>query len=469
MRSRIIGVFLILLSAAISYSADEVISIHPTNFFMLRKGREVFYPLAVNADYLFSPTLTGGQVDRTLAEWESLGINTLRIRVDSLHAPEDPLNLFQEENGRLKPEILSKLDRLIDAAKKHNMFVVLVLFDVQRLAMKWDSSPENKTNGGSIAKLTDWFTDNSCLTKAIERATQLVEQYKARNILSWELARGANVWEMNQKIDNSLLESVSFWVVRLANQIMKVDDRRHPIALSFIPNTYPDTLLGLPQISLHFLQIEARDDRVLAQSMEPYINGIRNRYKKPVFIVDHNWNGDRVNREACMSNLVWASFACCSAAFLSPINRDNQFHIPDSDFQLIQSLKHFMPEVDLSGAPRPIAAPCEPTPKGSFLCVESILGYDRLIWMLRMKPEQTSATLSLNTIEGKYSMNWMDPLTLAKRPIMRFNQLRKSLQLQAPDFERSLFGVLRLEKRGEPKSAPPTNPPPATGKADAGK
>lgn len=456
MRNCIFGVFLFFLSAAIAFSAEEVISIHPTNFFLLGKGSEVFYPLAVNADYLFSPTLTADQVDRTLADWEVLGINTLRIRVDSLHAPEDPLHLFQEKNGRLKPEILVKLDRLIDAAKKHKMVVVLVLFDVQRLAMKWESSPENKANGGSFANLSDWFTDNSSLTRSIERANQLIEQYKTRNILSWELARGANVWELTSKIDKTLMENVSFWVVRLANQILKVDDWRHPLALSFLPNTYPDVLLGLPQINLHFLQIESRNDRILAQSIAPFINGIRNQYKKPVFIVDHNWIGERVNREACMSNLVWASFACCSAAFLSPINRDNQFHIPDSDFQLIQSLKQFLPEVDLSGAPRAVVAPCEPKPKGSFICVESILGYDRLIWVLRVKPEETDAVLSLNTVEGKYILTWMDPLTFGKHPLMRFNQLRKALQLQPPKFERSLFGVLRLEKRVEPKSPPST-------------
>lgn len=442
-----------------AYPANEVISIHPVNFYMLGKGQEVFYPLAINADFLFSPGLTAEQIDQTLAKWSALGINTLRIRIDSLHAPDDPLNLFLEENGRLKPEIVSRLDGLIDAAKQHNMFVILVLFDVQRLAIRWDSSPYQKANGGSFEQLTEWFTDTSQLSKSLEYVTQLVERYKERNILSWELARGANVWDLNSRSNNRLMEGVSFWVVRMANQIRKVDDRSHPIALSFLPNSYPHTLLGLPQISLHFLQIESGNDLLLAQSVAPYINSIRNIYKKPCFVVEHSWLGEAGNRDSLMYNLVWASFATGSAAFYSPVNRDNQFHISDSDFQLIQTLKWFLPEIDLSGVPRPIVSPAELVPKDSYLSVESIFGYDRIFWILRKQPATAKAFLSLNTIEGKYRMSWMDPLTGIKHPLMNFNQLRKSLKFQTPEFERSLLGVLRLVKRAEPKKDPSAGQP----------
>ncbi|MBN2329892.1 MAG: hypothetical protein JXR73_22320 [Candidatus Omnitrophica bacterium] len=433
--------------ACYSHSDSEVISIHPDNFLMLGQEKEIFFPQAVNADFLLSPDLSIDQINQTLANWSSAGINTLRLRLDSLHAPDDPLDLYLEKNGRFKESILTTMDRLLEAAEQHKLHVILVLFDVQRLGEHWDSSPYNKTQGGPVESMADWFIDPSMLSKAIERTRQIIERYKNQNILAWEIARGANVWEQNKRPNYALMDGVNFWVVRLGNLIRKEDDQRHLTALSFLPNTLPEMLLGLPQIQLHFIQVEAGNARLAAQSIPPYLHSIRSLYKKPIFIVETTWKGDEENRALFMHSTFWGSLAYGSSTFLTPLRRGNAFQISSSDLAMLHTWNFFQPEFNWAGIPRPISSPAQLNPPDSYTLVESIFGYDRFFWIDRNQPAQSKAIVSLQTVEGYYSIQWFDPQTGIKSPLNSFRLLRNTLTLQTPEFERGVFGVLRLLKR----------------------
>jgi len=458
---RLILLLMLLSLVGNAYSAGEPITIHSSNFYLPALGKEVFYPKSVNADFLMNPELETSAVDKTLETWTKKGVNAIRIKVDSLHAPNDPLNLYQSNDGQLKPIIITRLDALVDAAEKHNLYVVLVLFDLQRLGSNWDKSPYNKTNGGSCTKLSDWFNQPAQVALSLNRTRQLVDRYSKHNIFAWEVGRGSNVWDLSNRPNNKLMESVPYWLIRHANLIRKIDDPHHLLAISFLANTYPDVLLGLPHFQMHFIQIEARNTLQTALSVAPYINSIREKYKKPIFVVEHLWKGNPSEREEFIHNLFWSSFASCSGMFLSPVKSRNQYQITDYDLRQTQILDFFLPELKLNGPPRQITVPIKISQADSYLIVESLIGFDRFFWLLRKNPSQDKAILNLMTVEGKYRKQWFDIDAMRKLPIQDFTLLRKSLTIESVPFERSVLGVLRLTKRAPKPTKPPISRPAA--------
>lgn len=447
-------IFLLFFTGNIS-AAEEKISVHPINFHMTGLGSEVFYPRVINADFLLALDIAAEETEKILTLWREGGANAIRLKADSLFSPNDPLNQYLEKNGRLKTEFLARLDRTIEAAERQNLFVILVLFNVERLAKNWDNSPYNKTNGGTIQRLADWFNDSSSLSQAIERTTQLVERYKDRPIFCWEIGHGTNVWELNRRPNNALRESVCYWVIRLANHIKKLDDRKHLLALSFVANTYPDSLLGLPQIDLHFLQIQSQNEIQAVKSTNPYIHSIRKYYKKPVFIAETDWIGDSGAREAFQHNLFWVSLASCSGMFLSPPPGEGPPRIADADLHLLKTAQTFLPELNWDGPPREITVPAEIGPDDSYLMVESLVGYDRVFWILRCQPTQSKARIKFNTTEGMYRYQWFDIERMQHLTNKDFPLLRKYVTLESPEFERSILGLFRLIRRAPQKETPP--------------
>ncbi len=458
---RLLILLLLLAIVGNAYPAGKPITIHSTNFYLPGLDKDVFYPKAINADFLMNPDIAPEYINKTFETWTQKGINTIRIRVDSMHAPDDPLDLYQSSDGQLKPVIIARLDALIESAEKHNLYIVLVLFDLQRLGANWDKSPYNTANGGSCAKLSDWFNQPTQVSLSLNRTEQLVNRYAEHNIFAWEIGRGSNVWDLSKRPNNKLMESVPYWLIRHANLILKIDNPRHLLALSFLPNTYPDTLLGLPHFQMHFIQIEAQNTLQTAMSVAPYLNSIREKFKKPVFVVEHNWKGNPAEREEFVHNLFWSSFAACSGMFLSPVQTKGQYQVADYDLRQIQVLDFFLPQLKLNGAPRQITVPIKISQEDSYLIVESLIGYDRFFWLLRKSPSQDKAILNLMTVEGKYQKQWFDIDAMRKFPIQDFTLLRKSLMIESVPFERSVFGVLRLIKRAPKKAKPPVSQPAA--------
>ncbi len=449
-----LSLLIFMIPAGNISAAEEKISIHPVNFFMTSLGNELFYPRVINADFLLASDITGEETDKILTAWKEGGANAIRLKADSLFSPSDPLNQYLDKSGRLKSEFMARLDRTIEAAVRQNLFVILVLFDVERFAKNWETSPYNKVNGGSIQRLADWFTESASLSQAMERTTQLVERYKDRPIFCWEIGHGANVWELNRRPNNALREGVCYWVIRLANHIRKLDDRKHLLALSFVANTYPDPLLGLPQIDLHFLQIQSQNEIQVVKSANPYIQSIRNRYKKPVFIAETEWKGDSGAWESFQYNLFWVSLASCSGLFLSPIPGSKGSHIADADLHLLQTAQKFLPELNWDGPPREITASAEIGPKDSYFIVESLVGYDRVFWILRCQPTQSKAQIKFNTVEGMYRYQWFDIERMQNLTSKDFPLLRKYVTIESPEFERGILGLFRLIRRTPQKETP---------------
>ncbi len=413
---------------------------------MLSKDGEIFYPHGVNVGFLMNPALPDDEVSDTIAGLAKAGVNTLRLGIDDAHAPDAALKTYQEKNGRLKEPVLSRLDTLFDAAERHDMFIILSIFDLQTIGERWKDSPYNRANGGACEKLDDFFTSSNQLMRSMERVAQLVSRYKTRNLLAWELARGANLWELNWRPNYTLMKGVALWTVRMANTIRK-EAPDNPIAISILPNTFPESLFNLPQIDLYFINVIANDAIDTANSIPSYIRAIHKQFKKPVFVVESRWNGEPHEREMFTRNLFWSSFASMSASFLMPQTSSSRERIPDSDLNLIKTLQFVMPGLDLSGVPREITVPQKTIPGDTYLIVESLTGYDRIYWILRKQPGKSQAQLEASTIEGVYEKQWFDIEKIKKYPRGKFSLRSKRLLQESPPFERDVLGVLKLVKR----------------------
>lgn len=435
-------------------AARAAIGIHKTNFFMLGRGEEVFFPLAVNAGGLMDPALAEDEMEPLFARWAGHHVNTLRIVIDHAFGPRDPLDSYMNRDGRLGEAILTRLDAIFTLAEKYRMYVILALFDTQRMAGHWNESPYNVKNGGECKTLAEWFTKPYSLGQALNRARQLADRYKSRNVLAWEIARGANVWDLQPRPEAELVEGVSFWVVRMAGALREADDEGHLTALSFLPNTYPTTLLNLPQIQVNLLPVESHDPRLAAQSVPRFIQSMRD-FKKPVFISDPLWVGDSGGRETFMKYVFWSSFAAGGGMFLSPQTVNQREQTGDADLRLLDMLAAYLPEIRLDSVPRMITAPLEMTPKDTYWSVESLSGYDRIYWILRKKPAQQKAQLLMRTVEGIYQFQWFDLEKEMKYPPKTFRQFRKELRMETPEFERDILGILRYR---EPLPAAPAKP-----------
>jgi len=440
--------------ASAPVSGRDTIGIHPINFYQLSQGEEVFYPLAVNAFGLMDLTLPAQDLEPLFSRWADHHINTIRINVDHAGPTGKPLTSYLSRDGRLSEAALSRLDAIFTLSEKHGMYVILGLFDTQRMAEDWDVSPYNQARGGECNTLADWFTKPSLLQQALRRVEQLVKRYKPRQVLAWEIARGANVDDLNLRPNAELRNGIAYWVVRIAGALRDHDDHGHLTALSFVPNSYPTTLLNLPQVHVNFLQVQSQDVLRAAQSIPHYLQSIRD-FKKPVFVAEPVWTGDRGGRETFMKYLFWASFASGSGMFLSPLKMNGLEPIGGADLHLADLLAAYRTEIRLEGVPRPIVAPLELTPKDSFLTAESLAGYDRVYWIMRKTPAKAKAQVLMRTVEGMYQFQWFDLEEEKKYPPRPFRQFRKELRMETPEFERDILGVLRYLG---PLPSPPSQP-----------
>jgi len=436
----------------------EAITIHKTNFYLFEKDGKTFFPIVANAGFLMNLSLTDKEAERQIAEWSGNGINVLRIAVDSALPSGAKLSEVETNDGELTPAVLSRLDYLIQNAEKRGMAVLLILFDLETMSENWEHHPYNQSQGGWCANLSDFFLQPKSRSRAIQRTKQLTTRYHSRNIMAWEIARGANVWNAGVKPVKEMIYPAEVWFERIAKEIQSNDPRRLK-TISFLPNTLPTPmqpdLIGLISLTDFFLlHIRSKDAYVAAQSAAQYIQIARD-FKKPVFIGETSWNGKDNEYEDFIHNVFWSAAASCSGSFLTPIEGKEGFHIPDSSRALCATLLDFLSYVELDGRPRPPSrAPIQIEPKDVCLLVESMAGNDRIFWLLRKKPGLGQVQLTFNMIEGFYEYQWFDTESRGKGRNKEFNLLRQQLIMQSPEFTRDCLGVLRLTKSIEIKKEP---------------
>ncbi|RJP27227.1 MAG: hypothetical protein C4527_13725 [Candidatus Omnitrophota bacterium] len=439
--------------------ADSPIGIHKTNFYALSQNGNPFLPVAANVGFLMDLSLSEDAVKETLHRLAAFGVNSIRVVIDNAYKIGEPLDKFEAFDGSLKEPVLARLDAILTEAEKQGMPAILALFDIESVARQWENHPRNKKNGGACIDVTEYLTKPDQVKRTALRLTQIVARYSKRNILAWELARGVNIWDLQTPPQNEYLQPIQFWIMRTVDQLRRIDDRKHLTALSYVPNSLPFSLMQTAPVDLIMLHIRSENPLRTAMSIQSFIDASR-QYKKPIFIAETTWTGPSDHREEFTKNTLWSAAASCGAAFLMPQFVGDIPRFSNAELTQFKAFQLFLDNVDLGGVPRPpTPAPIQITPPDSYFIVESIVGNDRLFWVLRKNPGKSKDIFTFQTVEGQYEYLWFNTDAGEIDRKREFKLTRKTLMLDPPHFEHDIAGRLRLmqpisESKGEKKEKP---------------
>ncbi|MDP8242517.1 MAG: hypothetical protein P9L94_00440 [Candidatus Hinthialibacter antarcticus] len=442
--------------------AKAAVSRDKTNAFLLSNQGKLFFPQGANVGYLLQETVSARTLDSTLNMLADAGVNTVRVNLEDALGDGAALDALLDRTGMFRDEVMQRFEALLSAAETYQLQVVPILFDLQSMQEDWGASPYSEANGGPCESIHDFLMNAKVRQQSLTRAAQLIERFQGRNILAWELARGANVWDASVPRDVELRGEVLLWLNLVLDRVHQVNTERHLIAASFWPNTLPYDLME--QVDVLFLHFRSRAPILAASSIQNFLEECR-KSRRPVFISEAVWNAKPAQRDLFFHTLFWSSLAMSSSAFLSPLERGSTFDFSGFDLQLAKAREEFMPLLDFTGPARPPSrAPVTVTPKDQYIFIDNLVGNDRLFWLFTREPGRSQAQLVLQTVEGIYELQWFDIETLAPLQRNRFNQGRKDLRIETPAFEQSIFGLLHLVKKGSSENK---NGPPAPSSPDA--
>lgn len=433
-----------------------------TNAFLLSNQGELFFPQGANVSYLLKDSVTKELMNGTFAMLAESGVNTVRVVLeDAVDGPATYQDLFDRTGAFVEP-VQQRFDQLLTLANKHGLQVLPVLFDLQSMQENWDASPQNKANGGPCETIHDFFLQSTIQQKSITRMREFTKRFQGRNILAWEVARGANIWEATVPNDTELHAGALMWFNLLLDQLHRDNVEHQLTAVSFLPNTLPFELME--SVDVLFVHFRSHSSALTASSIQSFLEACR-KQRRPVFMCEATYTSKLTRRDLFFHTLFWSTLAMDSSVFLSPVQVGEHWEFSSFDLLQTKTRSEFMPLLDFTGPARPPSeAKVEVLPKGQFALIDTIVGYDRFFWLYAQRPGDNKAQLHLQTIEGVYEIQWFDIENQQPYKRNRFNLWRKDLNLATPTFDQSLFGVLRLVGKNAPKQK---NGTPASGPSDA--
>lgn len=438
--------FLLVLLACLALPIEaRPVTVHRPNFHLLSHNDEILFPFGVNAGFLLRESYPESAMEPALDRWQNDGINTLRISVQDAIRDEDPINRLEQEDGTIVDRVLARLDRLMDAAEERNQWIVLVLFDHERISRGWPHPHYHRSFGGPCTSFADLYQDDM-LERALNRTRQLVAHCQGRNILAFDIANGINAWERFIREENEIRQHARVWSTLVKDQIHLVNEREHLTAATFLPNTFD--LVQVRFTDLIFVAFQSEDEDALLRSLPRFLDYSR-EYTRPIFVADLQWTGEASRRDAVLSNAFWLAMTRMSSVFLSPVDPTSTTRaFASADRTRISTAQRYLPLLELDGVPRaPSVAPIQVAGADEYQIEEKIVGTDRLFWIRRLSPVTGRTALRFATVEGKYTYQWFEPETRRVGNSHTFALTRRELMLETPEFVEQVWGVLRLDQR----------------------
>lgn len=436
------------LFAAAPQAESARYTVHRTNFYLLAKNHELFYPVAANAGHLLrEPERMAAELDR-LAE---SGVNTVRIAVDDALAASEPYDEWATPEGELRDAVLARLDALFDAAEARELAIILILFDLQTMGERWPSHRFHISQGGPCEELTDFFGMPEMRRKAQRFIAQIARRYQTRSaLLAWEIARGANLDEHPALQSPELTHSLGEWLSDAVRTVRQADRARNLTAISCLPNTLPFRVMRAADIVM--LSMRSGDVNAAAESLPQYLDFAQER-RRPVFLAEAEWLGPEDGRSSYYRVMSMLSLVKSSSMFLSPVLSGDEFRFSGDDLQRTRALTQlYLPLLNLDGEPRPPSrAPVEIRNPDQHVYHETIIGNDRIFWLRRYAPGRDKTQLTFHTVQGFYKYQWLDVEQLQVGPSREFMLIRTYITLESPEYEQEIIGVLRLVRRPDDK------------------
>jgi hypothetical protein len=138
-----------------------------------------------------------------------------------------------------------KLDKAIESASKHGIYIMLCFDTHQDFRENWDNNPYNIKVGGPIRKPLDFFKDADARQLYKRRLRYIVARWSAyTNIIAWEFMNEIEGWEGAEQ--NKAV--VTKWTSEMAKELRNLDPYNHPISTSLWTTDGWSELWKLPEM-----------------------------------------------------------------------------------------------------------------------------------------------------------------------------------------------------------------------------
>ncbi len=203
-------------------------------YFRLDSGRSLFLighnvtTYAADLDEIFRKMSSGGENYTRFWMWsEGLGLEW-RLPV-----------------GHYRIEEAWRLDRTLDLAKKHGIWLMLCLDTHQDFIGGWERNPYNAAIGGPCKEVMDFFADERAKSTYKNRLRYLIARWGCHpNLLCWEFVNEIEGWQGAAEHR----DLVGAWHAEMAHVIAEDDPFDHPITTSqWTTEGWPE-LWNLPEM-----------------------------------------------------------------------------------------------------------------------------------------------------------------------------------------------------------------------------
>lgn len=179
-----------------------------------------------------------------IPQWADQGANFIRTWICPWNMP---LEWKRHGLGRYDPESAQRLDALLDLARRHGIYVLLVLdyHGVLRTTPdswggndEWKNNPYNRANGGPCASPAEYFTHPEARRHYQNRLRYMVARWAAHpNLAAWEFFNEIDIPIKSESIPK---EAIIDWHREMSAFLKSIDPIQHPISTSLSHGDLPE-------------------------------------------------------------------------------------------------------------------------------------------------------------------------------------------------------------------------------------
>lgn len=203
--------------------------------------------------------------------------------------------------GRYSVENAWRLDYILDAADKYNIYIDLTLINhgqFGRPDAEWLDNPYNVINGGMLKTADEFFTNPS----AIDYFKKRLDYITAR----WGHSTSIVFWELWNEVDLTLnynTQNVKTWHEKMHPYLRSIDPYNHLITTHYCRKNADPAIWAIPEIEM--IAGNSYSDEMVKSVLEFFTK--RKPFEKPMFINEYGRGRNRKQLENNLHCGIWAS------------------------------------------------------------------------------------------------------------------------------------------------------------------
>jgi hypothetical protein len=215
---------------------------------------------------------------------------------------------------RINSEMAYRLDRIMESAQEHGIYVMLCMLDERELEAEkdWKENPYNTAKGGPVSDPMDFFSNVEAKSAFKNRLHYLISRYSAYpNLFAWEFW---NEFDHHRLIPDwdSHRERVGEWHREMSRYIKMNDPYQHVVTTSVVGSRTDRLIWDYPDIDMVQAHSYVGKDHLAERSDDLYRLFMKEYPEKPFFIgeMGTDWRGfNKINdaEKTGLHNGLWAT------------------------------------------------------------------------------------------------------------------------------------------------------------------